>query len=220
MVSANPREKIRELEMSGLVKVLNRKENRSLNSVQSREVGFDPEAAGYYHKEMFRLHDLKKWDELEENSKRMMVTLGYSQENAENASRFVLDAYREADSASDAQKSGDAQKEEVSYQNTLNNFLEASKCLRSDIRGLRHKIGWYKWERHNKPLLVAYYLFREHLKRFGILRFGLVISTTWTAFLGGYFAHKKHDWEKLEKIMVKYWRYIRRVYTTRPPIQI
>lgn len=182
--------------------------------------GFNPEVIGWYHREMFRLHDLKEWDSLKENAQEMMLALGYNREGVKKASEFVLEAYRNADFAAEAQKLGNNDEEASYYDITLNNFLQASKSLNSNTAGIEYKIGWYKFERHNKPFLVAYYLFREHLKRFGILHLDVVICTTWVAFWGGYFAHKKHDWEKLENVMIKYWRYIHKVCPIRPPLQI
>lgn len=182
--------------------------------------GFDPEMVGWYHREMFRLHDLKKWDKLKQNACKMMTALGYEPENTEKAARFVLEAYRNADFAAEAQKLGNNDEEASYYDSTLNNFLQASKSLNSNTAGIEYKIGWYKFERHNKPFLVAYYLFREHLARFGILHLDVVICTAWIAFWGGYFAHKKHNWKKLENVMIKYWRYIYKVCPIRPPLQI
>ena len=181
---------------------------------------FNPKVIGRYHREMFRLHDLKKWDKLEQNAREMMIALGYEPENSVKASEFVVEAYRNADLAAKAQELGNNNEERISYNSTLNNFVLASKCLNSSTVGLKYKIGWYKFERHNKPFLVAYYLFREHLKRFGILHLDVAIYTTWFAFWGGYFAHKKHDWEKLESVMIKYWKYIHKVCPIRPPLQI
>ncbi len=181
---------------------------------------FNPEVVGWYHREMFRLHDLKEWNKLKENAQEMMLALGYNREGAKIASEFVVEAYRNADLAAKAQKLGDTEEERISYNNTLNSFVLASKSLCSDTAGIQYKIGWYKADRHNKPFLVAYYLFREHLKRFGILHLDVAIYTTWVAFWGGYFAHKKHDWKKLESVMIKYWKYIHKVYPIRPPLQI
>lgn len=193
---------------------------KSMQSPVYDDKGFNPKTIGRYHREMFRLHDSKKWDKLKQNACEMMIALGYESENSEKASWFVLEAYRNADFAAEAQKLGNSDEEASYYDTTLNHFLQASKSLNSNTAGIQYKIGWYKSERHNKPLLVAYYLFREHLKKFGILHLGIVICITWIAFWGGYFAHKKHDWEKLENVMVKYWEYIYKVCPIRPPLQI
>lgn len=182
--------------------------------------GFDPKLVARYHREMFRLHDLKQWDSLKENAREMIVVLGYHREDAEKASAFVLEAYRNADLAAKAQRQGNINDERTSYNHVLDNFMLASRSVGSDTTALKYKIGWYKSDRHNKAFLVAYYLFREHLKRFGVLRLGVVVCTTWVAFWGGYFAHKKHNWEKLERVMVKYWKYIHCVYPTHPPLEI
>lgn len=181
---------------------------------------FDPETVARHHREMFRFHDLKDWDNLKENAREMIVALGYNPEAAQKASEFVLEAYRNADLAAKAQKSGNTDEERISYNNTLNSFVLASECLGSDTAGIKYKIGWYKFERHNKPFLVAYYLFREHLIRYGILHLDVAIYTTWVAFWGAYFAHEKHDWKKLERVMIKYWKYIHKVCPIRPPLQI
>ena len=181
---------------------------------------FNPKVIGWYHREMFRLHDLKEWNKLKDNAQEMMVALGYNPEGAQKASEFVVEAYRDADLAAKAQKLRNTDEERISYNNMLNNFVLASKSLGSDTAGFEYKIGWYKFERHNKPFLVAYYLFREHLRRFGILHLDVAIYTTWVAFWGGYFAHEKHNWRKLESAMVKYWKCIHKVCPIRPPLQI
>lgn len=196
-----------------------RRSGRERLSIPSHN-GFNPKSVACYHREMFRLHDLKQWDRLKENAREMIVALGYDKEDAEKSSAFVLEAYRNADLAAKAQRKGNIDDEITSYNHVLDNFMLASTAVGSDTAGVKYKIGWYKSERYNKTFLVAYYLFREHLERFGILHFDVVIRTTWIAFWGGYFAHKKHDWEKLERVMVKYWKYIHRIYPTRPPLQI
>jgi hypothetical protein len=196
-----------------------RKDDRERLSVLSRNE-FDPKLVAWYHREMFHLHDLKQWDSLKENAREMIVALGYNREHAEKASSFVLEAYRNADLAAKAQEEGNIDNEIISYNRALDNFISASRSAGSDMAGLKYKIGWYKSERHNRVFLVAYYLFREHLERFGILRLDVVISTTWVAFWGGYFAHKQHDWKGLESVMVKYWKYVHSVYPIRPPLQI
>ena len=169
---------------------------------------------------MFRLHDLKQWDSLKENAREMIAALGYNREQAEKASSFVLEAYHNADLAAQAQERSDTNDELINYNRALDNFISASRSAGSDTAGLKYKIGWYKSERHNKVFLVVYYLFREHLERFGILRLDVVIRTTWIAFWGGYFAHKRHDWKRLKSVMVKYWEYVHSVYPIRPPLQI
>lgn len=181
---------------------------------------FNPELIGWYHKEMFRLHDLEEWDHLKRNAREMIVALGYDMESAEKASEFVLVAYQKADCAAKAQRSENTDEERIAYKEMLTNFVQASRSLRSETASIKYKMGWHKWARHKRPLLLVYHLFREHLKRFGILRLDVVISTTWMAFFGGYFAHKKHDWEKLERAMAKYWWHIHRAYKVRPPLQI
>jgi hypothetical protein len=181
---------------------------------------FDPKVIARHHREMFHLHDLKEWSSLEENAREMIIALGYDEEDAKKASVFVVRAYQNANLAVEAQRKGDVDEEIASYNSVLDNFKLASISVGSDTSGLKYKIGWYRSDRHNNTILVAYYLFREHLKRFGVLHFGTVIFTTWIAFWGGYFAHKKHDWEKLESVMVKYWKCIYRIYPTRPPLQI
>ncbi len=181
---------------------------------------FNPTVIGWHHREMFRLHDLEDWHNLKQNALNMIIALGYGQNEAEKSTEFVLLAYKAADSAVEAQKAGDIDTERNIYNNMLTNFVAASESLHSETGSIRYKIGWYKSARHNKPLLVAYYLFREHLKRFGILHLDVIICTTWVAFWGGYFAHKKHDWEKLENVMIKYWKHIRKVYPVKPPLQI
>ncbi len=181
---------------------------------------FNPEVIGSYHREMFRLHDLEDWINLKQNALKMIMAMGYDQEDAEKSIEFILRAYKVADSAVEAQKAGDIDTERNIYNNMLTNFVAASEALHSETGSIKYKIGWYKSARHNKPLLVAYYLFREHLKRFGILHLDVVICTTWVAFWGGYFAHKKHDWEKLKSVMIKYWKYIHKVCPIRPPLQI
>lgn len=181
---------------------------------------FNPEVIGCYHREMFRLHDLEDWSNLKQNALEMIMAMGYDQEDTEKSIEFILLAYKAADSAVEAQKAGDINTERIIYNNMLTNFVAASESLHSETGSIRYKMGWHKSARHNKPLLVAYYLFREHLKRFGILHLDVVICTTWVAFWGGYFAHKKHDWEKLESVMIKYWKYIHKVCPIRPPLQI
>lgn len=181
---------------------------------------FDPKVIGRYHREMFRLHDLEEWDTLKQNAIEMIVAMGYDQQDAEKCTEFILLAYKNADHAVEARKGGDIDTERIIYNNMLTNFVLASQSLHSETASIRYKMGWYKSARHNKALLVAYYLFREHLKRFGILHVGVAIYTTWVAFWGGYFAHKKHDWKKLESVMVKYWTCIHRIFPIRPPLQI
>ncbi len=204
--------------------VVNRvKDLGSGNSVKhplSDGTQFNPTVIGWYHREMFRLHDSEDWSNLKRNAIEMITAMGYAQEDAEKSTKFILLAYKAADSAVEAQKAGDIDTERIIYNNMLANFVAASETLHLETASIKYKMGWYKSARHNKPLLVAYYLFREHLKRFGILHLGIVICTTWIAFWGGYFAHKKHDWEKLEGVMVKYWKYIHRVFPIRPPLQI
>ncbi len=181
---------------------------------------FDPTVIGWYHREMFRLHDLEDWSNLKRNAIEMITAMGYDQEDAEKCTEFILLAYKDADRAVKARKGGDIDTERIIYNNMLTNFVRASQSLHSETASIRYKMGWYRSARHNKPLLVAYYLFREHLKRFGILHLDVVICTTWVAFWGGYFAHKKHDWKKLESVMIKYWKYIHKVCPIRPPLQI
>jgi len=181
---------------------------------------FNPKVVAWHHREMFRLHDLQKWGDLQQNAQKMLVALGYRQECARKASEFILRAYQDTDRAVEAQEKNDLEKERKAYADMVENFTRANKYLHLETGSLKYKMDWHKAARHGRPLLVAYNLFREHLKRFGILRLRLVISTTWTAFLGGYFAHKKHDWEELEVVTTKYWRHIHRVYAIRPPVQI
>ena len=180
---------------------------------------FDPKVIGWHHREMFRLHDLEDWSNLKQNALEMIMAMGYDQENAEKSAEFILLAYQDSDCAVEARRAGDIDKERIIYKNMLTNFVQASQSLHSETASIKYKMGWYKSARHNKPLLVAYYLFREHLTRFGILHLDVVICTTWVAFWGGYFAHKKHDWKKLESVMIKYWKYIHKVCPIRPQLQ-
>lgn len=181
---------------------------------------FNPTMIGWYHREMFRLHDLEDWSNLKRNAIEMITAMGYDQEDAEKSAEFILLAYQDADHAVEAQRARNIDKEKNIYKNMLTNFVLANESLHLETTSIKYKMGWYKSARHNKPLIVAYYLFREHLARFGILHLDVVICTTWIAFWGGYFAHKKHNWKKLENVMIKYWRYIHKVCPIRPPLQI
>jgi hypothetical protein len=192
----------------------------SLNPPIFNRTEFDPKAIGRYHREMFRLHDLEDWDALKQNAGQMILAMGYSQQEAQECTDFILLAYKAADRAVEARSRGDIDAETIIYNDMQTSFVRASQSLHSESASIKYKMGWYKAARNNKPFLVAYYLFREHLKRFGILHVRVVMYSTWIAFWGGYFAHKKHDWTKLERVMVKYWTSIRRICPIRPPPQI
>lgn len=169
---------------------------------------------------MFRLHDAENWADLIRNAQEMLIALGYDRKNATHAAKFILAAYRASDRAVRAQTVGDIVEEDKAYVMMRDNFVKASECLHLETASLRFKMGWYWSARHRKPLRVLYYLFREHLERFNLLRMDVIMLTTWTAFFGAYFAHKEHNWTKLESAMVKYWRCVRWAYPIRPPIQI
>ncbi len=127
-------------------------------------------------------HDARKFTSLEKTASNMFLILKFQPATAAKAGRLVSKAYGEADRA---ERSG------ASYGKVL---LELTKI--ETLLGLPSGVAYCQtrwWEEFRKKnwLLVLYYLFRQHLKAFGILNVHKALPCTYHLAMAGKAHHDR-----------------------------
>jgi hypothetical protein len=163
---------------------------------------------------LWRLHDERKWLEFKDTVVSYVVELGYDREAANKASHHVASAYQYSDLASVAQGDKDKELERLHYDRVIAEFVEAHKLLGVETRSPVYKVGWYADSRHGDHIGVLYNLLMQHHSKFGLMRLGLTIRTTYIACARAYPAHSSHNWKELAAVLTDYWTAISEAYRT------
>ena len=163
---------------------------------------------------IYSCHDGKDFAELEKTSKQLLISIGVSEEAAEEGGRLVRKMYSLSDEADLQLTDGDVVDHEKIFSDISNEARKLDKVIGLRKGSVADEVQWWRFFRlaydKNRPLIVRrYYLLaayfaalREHYRRLGSLRHGLVCAS----YLGrAGLAHKIRDTGREKSFLRKYW---------------
>ncbi|YAF99224.1 MAG: hypothetical protein AB3A66_27525 (plasmid) [Nodularia sp. CChRGM 3473] len=159
---------------------------------------------GELQAQIYWLHDAEEFTKLASAAATIYMKLGYSQKQAETASKLISEAYQLADDAALAQQAGDFDKEIEFYHQVKDKLTKVETTLGYQTSIAIHQMKWWMYFRHQQKLQVIIHLFLQHFKAVGLINLITAIKLTYFLMEIGR-VHKSRDIETTKDNAIQYW---------------
>ena len=150
----------------------------------------------------WRLHDKKKYLQIEVNSTKLLNELEYPK-NIKVSSKLISNLFVMADNA---EREKNTKKRLQKYNLLIEVADKIDKLLDRKLNS-RYEIKWWIILREKGYFFAAPYIFIDQLKKFGKIHIiSAIIATTLLVDSGK--AHDHNDWRKVEGLLEVYWNII------------
>ena len=159
---------------------------------------------GELQTEIYWLHDAEKFAELAIAASHIYVKLGYTQEQADAASKLISEAYQLSDQADLAYKLADYDKEMQFYNQVKDKLSQVETILNYQYSIATHQMRWWLHFRHKQKLQIVLHLFLQNFQAVGVSQLSTAIKLTYFLMEIAR-VHKQRDKETTKQNAIKYW---------------
>lgn len=159
---------------------------------------------GQLQTQVYWLHDAEEFNQLAETVAKLYNNLGYEQKQAEIAGDLISKAYKLADEAELARKSGFLDLEIQFYNQAKEKFLQVENTLGLRKSIAEYQINWWMYFRHRNYIKIMLNVFLQHFKLLGFINVFTALQLTYYILQIGN-AHNQRNIELSNKNTTQYW---------------